>query len=1345
MEFPRKEYPPLYPKQSLEFQITDWYIPEADKTREKDEDEFYTIIVYGTMENGATVCAKVVNYIPYFYVKPPESWEKLNDADFRSRVEEHKQIMLKCTYEASFKNNTYSRKIIPKKIEKHLENVSVVEKKDFWGFTNNKTFRYIKVSVKSLQLYNSLKYYFMHLEKTEKFKLYESNIDPFLKYIHIQDIKPCSWVKIEKYEVSEDISRCNYNITVKHKYVKPVEINKIAPLLITSFDIECTSSHGDFPVAIKDYRKVAQDLSLVARMNKEYTKELIIQWIQMIYKNDVYITDNIIINRVYAKKKITHEFILSIPSLLEPVINDIMQCMQTIANTKGNDEDEDEDEEGEIEVVGKKLTIRELNEEESKLTKLLSKVLPKLEGDKIIQIGTTVHRYGSDNIIYKNIVTLNSCNNIEECDVVECKTEKELLMKWKELMNELNTDIITGYNIFGFDMEYIWNRAQECGIMDEFCIGLGRMITKRCELIEQKLSSSALGENILKYFEMDGVVMIDLLKVMQREQKLDSYKLDNVAQIFLGDKKDDLKPNEIFEKFKGTAEDRCIIAKYCIQDCCLVNRLIHKLKILENNIGMGNVCLVPLNYLFRRGQGIKIFSLIAKQCMDKNLVIPSIKSYNENKDSEDGYEGAVVLDPKEGIYLNEPIVVFDYGSLYPSSMIARNLSHDCYLIDEKYRVNDPNIEFMKVSYDLYEGIGDKKKKVGEKVCEFAQYKDGRKGIIAEILDMLLQQRKNTRKKIEYQTIELKDGTKHQGFANETDEYYELVNIDTNEKIRVDKQKVKNVSETYNRFEQDVFDALQLAYKITANSLYGQIGARTSPVYLKDIAACTTATGREMIMMAKGFVEKNYGAEVIYGDTDSIFCKFPLKDSCGNAVYGKDSLEYAIEVGKDVEKNIASIMPKPQKLNYEKSLYPFILFSKKRYVGNLYETDVNKFKQKSMGIVLKRRDNAPIVKKIYGGIIDIILNKQDINMSIEFLKEELEDLVNGRAPITDLVISKSLRGTYKDPSKIAHKVLADRIGARDPGNKPVVNDRIPFVYIKVNDPTLTLQGDRIENPDYIVENNLTPDYLHYITNQIMKPVLQLYALCLDQLPRYDKDDEYWYKVEEELKKKTIYEDDIKRKNRIDNLRLNMVKELLFDEYIYRLCEPKTRKKKTTVVVKEIKENKDVNDKPKRKTTKKCDNNSIIVEPENVVIIPNVTNAMNVTNSFEVLKLTINIKKNLKSKEIISEAFIGTEKKKQIVCEPRSCKDKHTEMIEIICAVIEKYPTNKIIIKTNFAAFVKDYTMAYGKYQEFMLNQDEQSCLLDNAANSLDTGIIKNIAEIRKYESLLKIRDKFEFKN
>ena len=1380
MEFPRKIHNPINNREdAIEFQITDIYDPESDKVNlQKDANDFYSLLIYGTSAIGATYCVKVKNFIPYFYIKPPEKWESLGKNAFKAKVDELNEVILNDSYKCFFNNNgtmnEYNKKIISRALETHFVSMKVVRKKDFWGFTNDKIFRFLKISVKSLKLYNNLKYYFKSLEKND-FKMYETNIDPFLKYIHTQNIRPCDWIRIEKgnYEIGEDISRCDYNIETEYKNIMPIQVNKIAPLLITSFDIECSSSHGDFPVAKKNYSKVAQDLAMIAKLGYKYTPENIVEWLKTIYFEDVILdtVKDVKINRVYAKHKITTNYISSIQQKIEPHINKIIDILNIIASsikkTSENKKNEDDinddcydDDEEDEDIKGNRMTVRELNAHELKLTDILTNTLVPLEGDKIIQIGTTVHIYGSDNIVYKNIITLNSCDDIEGSDVAYYETEKEVLIKWKELMNNLNSDIISGYNIFGFDMEYIWQRATELNIMEDFSIGFGRLITRKASLVELKLSSSALGDNILRYIDFDGTVLIDLLKVMQRDQKLDSYKLDNVASIFLGDNKNDLKPQEIFDKFKGNSEDRCVIAKYCIQDCCLVNRLIHKLKILENNIGMGNVCLVPLNFLFRRGQGIKIFSLIAKECMEREYLIPTIKSYRDNIEEIDtGYEGAVVLEPKEGIYLNEPIVVFDYGSLYPSSMISCNLSHDCYLMDEKYRVEDPNIEYKTISYDLYEGVGDKKKKTGEKDCVFVQYKDGRKGIIADVLDMLLKQRKNTRKKIEYQTITtINDETLeckiYSGICSDRGDHYEVYNIDANSKIIVLKENVKSIKESYNIFEQDVLDALQLAYKVTANSLYGQIGARTSSIYLKEIAACTTATGRNMIMLAKDFVERNYAAEVIYGDTDSIFCKFPLVDKEGNAVYGKDALQFAIDIGKDVEKhiNVPDIMPNPQKLNYEKCLYPFILFSKKRYVGNLYETDTTKYKQKSMGIVLKRRDNAQIVKKIYGGVINIILEKQDLEGSIEFLQEELSDLVEGKTSIKDLVITKSLRATYKDPTKIAHKVLADRIGARDPGNRPVVNERIPFVYIKTDsnsgsvsggNKAPSLQGDRIENPDYIVQNNLIPDYLHYITNQIMKPILQLYALCLDRLPGYDKDDEYWEDVEKALLEKPLYKVDIKRKNRINNLKLMMAKELLFDKFINILSEPKAptvRKSRKTIAGAGAAGEADTVKVPKVPKTTKAKTAKIAktATEENEISV----DAVLPTN----MDATIRITKKKQTNVIESVAYISNEKKKKIwEVKKENCKNKDIEIIELVKQIVE-YDSNKIYyITLNNKGFKEEYNRAHYKYKDLLKNHSEDSVhnIINDVMNSTDIGMLTDINNIRRYYELILINSKFMF--
>ena len=151
----------------------------------------------------------------------------------------------------------------------------------------------------------------------------------------------------------------------------------------------------------------------------------------------------------------------------------------------------------------------------------------------------------------------------------------------------------------------------------------------------------------------------------------------------------------------------------------------------------------------------------------------------------------------------------------------------------------------------------------------------------------------------------------------------------------------------------------------------------------------------------------------------------------------------------------------------------------------------------MGIVLKRRDNAPIVKDIYGGIIDILMKDKNINKARDFLTDSLQKLVNEQIPIDKLIITKSLRSGYKNPNQIAHKVLADRMGKRDPGNKPGPGDRIPFAYIQTKN-AKALQGEKIEHPHFIKENNLKINYAFYITNQIMKPVQQVFALVLEKI-------------------------------------------------------------------------------------------------------------------------------------------------------------------------------------------------------------------------------------------------------
>ena len=138
----------------------------------------------------------------------------------------------------------------------------------------------------------------------------------------------------------------------------------------------------------------------------------------------------------------------------------------------------------------------------------------------------------------------------------------------------------------------------------------------------------------------------------------------------------------------------------------------------------------------------------------------------------------------------------------------------------------------------------------------------------------------------------------------------------------------------------------------------------------------------------------------------------------------------------------------------------------------------------------------------------------------------------------------MRSFYKNPSRIAHCVLATRIGIRDPGNKPSPGDRIPFVYIQTKGNKL--QGERIETPEFIKQENLKIDYGFYISNQIMKPIIQIYSLVLNDMKQFNRRKRSFL-----LEIKTIQEngdDEEKIQKQIQNLKDKEVEKILFSKYL-----------------------------------------------------------------------------------------------------------------------------------------------------------------------------------------------------
>jgi len=1555
----------------------------SNSEKVKKQEKQFHIQMFGLTEQGETASITVNDFQPFFYIKVGDQWDQGQAnalLDF---------IKSKTRY-----------------LAKDILSVELIDQYKLYGFTGGKKSKFAKIVFKTYQAFQKVKgLWYRYDEHTNqripqpfKFEniqliLYESTIPPILRYFHIKNISPSGWIllntsRCKPTPASLKETTCKYEYSTSSKWItSSIEKESRVPYKICSFDIEASSSHGDFPIPIKSYKRLATNIVDCFQTHskvltdpvrqKTLVKKMILSafdfgtfdGIDRVFPIEKKIEKEEIerlTNELLDKSISITEDMMSDSSTIESLFEKMKESTATFKEEEENDcEDSDIDEDDQ----DTKKHIQQRYKKKSKIvslsiidifksedysreqkitilnnlffktdTKDSSTVIdsfPKLEGDKVTFIGSTFMRYGEQEPYLNHCLVLNTCDPVENAQIHTVTEEKDLLLQWTQLIQRENPDIIIGYNIFGFDYEFMFRRAQENGCERAF-LELSRMINNDfvdVPTLENTKIQIASGEYDLRYPKMTGRLQIDMYSYFRRDFNLSSYKLDDVAGQFISDRihkieldessgttriysknlaglhtgdyihiqisnfssdfyrggeklkvvdilldqiimetvkgketetkyniiivrgihdlagitgslewtmaKDDVTPQDIFRLANGTSAERAIVAKYCIQDCNLVHHLMNKIDVLTGYIEMSRICSVPISYLVFRGQGIKLTSYVAKKCREKGTLMPDL----EKKSGGDGYEGAIVLPPKCSMYIDNPVACVDYSSLYPSSMISQNYSHDSKVWSKEYDLegnliretgekflsgtrkgeykydNLTGYQYINIEFDTFKYLrvkGPKSKevktKVGKKICRWAQLPNNEKSIMPAILTELLDARANTRKKAK----------------NEADP-----------------------------FMQNILDKRQLGYKVTANSLYGQCGARTSTFFEQDVAASTTATGRMMITYAKRIIEDVYGdrvyetacqgplrckAEYVYGDsvanytpvtirvngipeivtienlaekygnnkwilcdepgkqtkefcelsgveswtengwtplfriirhtlashkkmirilthtgmvdvtddhsllkidkeeispkdcivgsellhnqlptpnisntqvtleqakimgfffgdgscglyncpsgkksswalnnaseylldkyinlcniaypefewsimdtiessgvykisprsstygsiskfvqeyrskmyynnskiipleimnssfeireafwegmydadgdkdskgyiridqksqisashiswlasslgwnisintrndkpniyrvtmttlkqrknsnaikkmyeipyqgyvydlttqnhhfaagignlivhnTDSVFFTFNLENpNTGEKIRGKPALEATIEIAQDAAELCTSYLKPPMALAYEKTLMPFLLLSKKRYVGMLYEEDPNKGKLKYMGLVLKRRDNCDLVKDIYGGVLDKLMKHTDIQPAIDFLYDSLNDLIQGKIPIEKLTITKSLRSDYKNPQQIAHRVLADRISQRDPGNKPKPGDRIPYVFI-VN-PKASLQGEKIETPQFVLDNKLKLDYTYYITNQLMKPLQQLFGLAIEKI-------------------------------------------------------------------------------------------------------------------------------------------------------------------------------------------------------------------------------------------------------
>jgi DNA polymerase elongation subunit (family B) len=503
--------------------------------------------------------------------------------------------------------------------------VSLVKLVDFYGYQADCKGTYAKVESRSMQLHRQLIY---EVKSWPDAALYESNVDPIIRFCHVRDIKPCSWCRVpaakNSVHAAELPTTCQFEVTTHWSQVSPMsEREDIGRMLVASFDIECSSSHGDFPTAVKTYRQLSAELYAEFLKVAEQPKVVQLSAMRACLETAFGIREDEPVPGVSVlhfkarvrsdrARALINQHLDDVRNILAKMMRVRLDAAQVQNRSKGfgrNDGSQDPVR-GVLarQLVPKVVHCGKAEQQRTKdnvLTDLDCKMchsFPALEGDSIIQIGTTFHRYGDTECCYKHVVTLGTCDPIPGVHVRQCATETEVLLAWSSLIRESDPDVVIGYNINAFDFAYMKDRAGELGasVAQEFS-KLGRLKGVQCNFKEANMSSSALGDNTLRYYDMTGRTTVDLMKVVQRDHRLDSYKLDHVAETFLGERKNDVSPGDIFRLQGGTSADRRTVAEYCVQDCALCNRLIIKLETIANSVGMANVCRTPLSYIFRRG------------------------------------------------------------------------------------------------------------------------------------------------------------------------------------------------------------------------------------------------------------------------------------------------------------------------------------------------------------------------------------------------------------------------------------------------------------------------------------------------------------------------------------------------------------------------------------------------------------------------------------------------------------------------------------------------------------------------------------------------------------------------
>ena len=586
-------------------------------------------------------------------------------------------------------------------------------------------------------------------------------------------------------------------------------------------------------------------------------------------------------------------------------------------------------------------------------------------------LAITVQDYTSRKL--KVFATRDYHNTRKDVEFIYCDDEKHLLQCFLAYWQTDFPDVLTGWNVELYDVPYICGRLERLFGEKEL-----RMMSPwgmvKSEEIEIKGRTNILynlmGINVLDY--------MDLYKKFTYTNQ-ESYRLDHIAFVELGQKKLDHSEYENFKDFYTKDWQKFI--DYNIKDVELVLQLEEKMKLLELAVALAYDAKVNLKDVYYQ---VRMWdTLIYNFLKERNVVVPPAK--RSNKDEK--YAGAYVKEPIPGKY--EWVVSFDLNSLYPHLIMQYNISPETLW---ESRHPSANVERLLNQTDKIDPQF-------ATCANGAQYRKDIHGFLPEMMQKIYDERVQSKK------------------------------LMLMAKQEYEKTPTKDLEKSISKYNN-----IQMARKIQLNSAYGAIGNQYFRYYNLRNAEAITLSGQVSIRWIENKVngylnkllnsnEKDY---VIASDTDSIYI---CLDDLVTKVYGdkevsqekvvdfldkacKEKIEPFIDRSYTELAEYTNAYEQKMFMKRENIAARGIWTAKKRYILNVWDSEgvrYNQPKLKMMGIeAVKSSTPMPCRKAIKDALNIMMTGEQDeLIKFIDSFKEEFYSL-----PPEDIAFPRSVNGLRK---------------------------------------------------------------------------------------------------------------------------------------------------------------------------------------------------------------------------------------------------------------------------------------------------------------------------------------------